>query len=114
MNGVDLVEQHLLGTLLLAPYLTEKCGAITGADFADEHRGRVFDEIKALGEFADGPLLVSQLESKRVRPPKGHGWAEMVCLMLDKYMVDDDTVSLYVQRIKEASIERRLARRFRD
>lgn len=109
-----MVEQSLIGTLLLAPYLTEKCGAITGADFADEKRGRVFDEIVAMGEFVDGPLLVTQLESKRVPPPKGHGWPEMVGLMLDKYMVDDRSVAEYVSRIKEASIERRLSRRFRD
>ena len=108
-----MVEQHLLGTLLLAPYLIDKCGAISGADFADEQRGRVFDEIRAMGEFVDGPLLVAQLEAKRVYPPRGHGWAETVGTMLDKYMVDDEAVSEYASRIKEAAIERRLNRRFR-
>ena len=114
MRSIDLIEQSLLGTLLLAPYLIDRCGAISGADFADEKRGAVFDEIRAMGEFVDGPLLAMSLESKRIPPPKGHGWPEMVGLMLDKYMVDDDAVREYVSRIKEAAIERRLSRRFRD
>lgn len=108
-----MVERALLGTLILAPYLIERCGAISGADFSDNMRGVVFDEIVALGDFVDGPLLVAQLEAKRIPPPRGHGWAEMVGLMLDKYTVDDDLVSEYVRRIKEASIERKISRRFK-
>lgn len=106
-----MVEQALLGTLLVAPHLTSRCDGLTGASFADPLRGRVFDEIKELGEFADANLLVLQLEAKNVKPPHGHWWGEMVGRMLDKYFVDDDAVDVYVTKILEAAIERRMESR---
>ena len=69
-----MVEQALLGTLLVAPRLISRCDSLTGASFSEPLRGRVFDEIKELGEFADANMLVLQLETKGVKPPHGHWW----------------------------------------
>ena len=106
-----MVEKALLGTLLVAPYLTERCSSLKASDFAEPLRGRIFAEIVELGDFADANMLVATLEAKNVHPPGGRGWGEAVGKMLDNYFVDDDAVVRYTQKIKEAAIGRRLSAR---
>ncbi len=110
-SGVARVERALLGSLLVAPYLSERCQALKPADFSDPTRGRVFIELLELGEFADANTLVLALEHKNVRPSGNKGWGVEVGKLLEDYCITDESVSHYAQKIKEAAIERRLAAR---
>lgn len=111
MRPIDKVERALLGALIICPSLLEKCASLKPSDFSDKYRARVYEEIVALGEFADAPMVAIRLEEKRVAPPHGHGWVSVVCAYMDDCLVDDDAVSAYAQKIKEHAIARRLEAR---
>lgn len=110
-RAIDKVERALLGVLLICPSLAERCSSLKSSDFSNQYRGRVYDEILELGEFADAPMVALQLEEKKVKPPHGSGWATAVCSYLDDCLVDEDAVSFYASKIKEASIARCLEAR---
>ena len=111
MRAIDKVESALLGALLICPSLRGKCGSLKPADFVDPHRAAVYEEILALGDFADGPLVALQLEEKKVRPPHGKSWIQAVFGYMDDCVVDDAAVCVYAQKIKEHHIARRIEQR---
>ena len=114
-EAIDYAERALLGSLLMRPRELEFCGGLKASDFRDADRGRMFNAIVELGDLGDATLVALQLEGSGATPPRGlPGWHTAVAKMLDHDIVDIEAVPLYVQKIKEAAIERRIASRYTD
>lgn len=114
-EAIDYAERALLGSLLMRPRELEFCGGLTAADFRDADRGKMFSAIVELGDLSDATLVALQLEGSGSPPPRGlPGWHTAVARMLDYDIVDIEAVPVYVQKIKEAAIERRITNRYTD
>ncbi|MDX9734977.1 MAG: hypothetical protein RBU36_12685 [Thermoanaerobaculia bacterium] len=109
--ALALLESQLLGALMICPYLRLDCGTLRPADFASPHRGAAFQAI--LDErHPELSLVVDRLDRDGHRPPPTRaGWADALARTLDVAFVDDDAVPEAVQRIKDAALARKIARR---
>lgn len=107
-NPVDIVERVLLGTLIVDPSLRALVSALRPGDFRAPARGEVFRAITEM-EYLDAPLLMLEMERRKVPPPSGtSGWGGAIGRLLDDTCPVDEAIPVYVRQILTASATRRL------
>lgn len=110
-DGVSLLEQQLLGALMLCPYLRLDCQALRPGDFSSPFRGAAFQAVMAEKRPELGSV-VHRLETDREPFPPGRtGWADTLARIIEVAFVEDDAVLDAVKAIKEAARERKRAAR---
>lgn len=106
-DGIALLEQQLLGALMLCPYLRLDCQSLKPPDFSSPFRGAAFKAIMAEKRPELGPV-VHRLESEREPFPPGRtGWGDTLARIVDVSFVEDDAVPDACKAIKEAARERK-------